>query len=169
MTNPDRRSLLKATVAVAASAPMLVRAAEGAEAQAGTSRPASTRKRVLTLGLDPRRQAPPAAGAIQGPALSQAEILGGVERATRRLESLGFEITNRMIAGDTAEAEARAALRDASYDVVVIGAGLRLRADMLVPFERVLNVVHELAPKARIALHTTPEDFADAVVRVTGP
>jgi hypothetical protein len=125
-------------------------------------------KRVLTIGLDPTRTPPAAPSAIQGPPPSQADILAGVEQATAHLKALGFQITNCMIAGENAEAEARAALRAGEYDIVVVGAGLRLRTDMFFLFERILNAVHELAPKARIALHTTPVDFDEAVIRVSG-
>jgi hypothetical protein len=54
------------------------------------------------------------------------------------------------------------------HGLVVVGAGLRLRTDMFFLFERILNAVHELAPKARIALHATPVDFDEAVIRVSG-
>jgi hypothetical protein len=48
---------------------------------------------------------------------------------------------------------------------VIIGAGIRANATYFVLFERLLNIVHELAPKARIAFNTKPTDTVDAARR----
>ena len=42
-------------------------------------------------------------------------------------------------------------LRDAAYDCVVIGGGLRIPPKSLALFEMVVNVVHKAAPAATIA------------------
>jgi hypothetical protein len=51
------------------------------------------------------------------------------------------------------------------FDCVVIGAGLREPAPRLLLFEKIINLVHSLAPQARICFNTTPADTADAVRR----
>jgi hypothetical protein len=56
-------------------------------------------------------------------------------------------------------------LASASYDCVVIGAGMRLPPKSLLLFETVINAVHKAAPNASIAFNTRPEDSAEAAVR----
>ena len=48
------------------------------------------------------------------------------------------------------------------YDCVMIGAGLRAPAQLLL-FEKLLNVVHMHVPSAKICFNTTPADSAEAV------
>jgi hypothetical protein len=45
---------------------------------------------------------------------------------------------------------------------VVIGGGLRLPPKSLALFERVVDLVHKVAPSAAIAFNTRPEDTAEA-------
>jgi len=56
-------------------------------------------------------------------------------------------------------------LSSASYDCVVIGAGIRLPPKSLSLLEIVVNAVHKAAPTARIAFNTRPEDTAEAAAR----
>jgi hypothetical protein len=51
----------------------------------------------------------------------------------------------------------------------VIGAGLREPSEHLLLFEKILNLVHRLAPNASIAFNTSPVDTADAVERWMAP
>ena len=53
----------------------------------------------------------------------------------------------------------------ATYDCVVIGAGLRLPPKSLLLFETVVNAVHKAAPNAAIAFNTVPQDSRDAAAR----
>ena len=56
-------------------------------------------------------------------------------------------------------------LASATYDCVVIGAGLRLPPKGLLIFEKVVNAVHKAAPGSTIAFNARPEDTADAAGR----
>jgi len=51
------------------------------------------------------------------------------------------------------------------FDCVVIGAGLREPPSRLLLFEQIINLVHALAPQARICFNATPADTAEAVQR----
>ncbi len=62
-----------------------------------------------------------------------------------------------------------AALTAKRYDCVMIGAGLREPPERLLLFERVLNLVHRLAPDACICFNTSPADSAAAVQRCLTP
>ena len=57
------------------------------------------------------------------------------------------------------------ALKAEKFDCVLIGAGLRQPGERLLLFEKIINLVHELAPNARICFNTTPADSVDAVRR----
>jgi hypothetical protein len=52
---------------------------------------------------------------------------------------------------------------------VLIGAGLRQPPERLLLFERIVNLIHRLAPKASICFNTTPADTAEAVQRWVAP
>jgi hypothetical protein len=56
-------------------------------------------------------------------------------------------------------------LKQAAYDCVVIGGGLRIPPKSLNLFEVVVNAVHKAAPGATIAFNTRPEDTAEAAAR----
>ena len=60
-------------------------------------------------------------------------------------------------------------LRSASYDCVVIGAGVRLPPRHLALFEVVINAIRKVAPGAAIAFNTRPDDSADAAARWVAP
>jgi len=123
------------------------------------------RKTVLAIGIDP---AFVDFGAFPGytPELLRNYIDGQIER----LRELGYEAESCLIdLGETAEAVVAKALRSKQFDCVVIGAGLRQPPEHLVLFETVLNLVHALAPNARICFNTTPADTAEAVRRWIEP
>ena len=52
-----------------------------------------------------------------------------------------------------------------TFDCVLIGAGVRLDPEHFLLFEKLINVVHEYAPKAKICFNTSPGDTAAAVMR----
>jgi hypothetical protein len=47
----------------------------------------------------------------------------------------------------------------------VIGAGLRASQERLLLFEKIINLVHMLAPQSRIAFNSAPSDTAEAAQR----
>ncbi|WP_027553521.1 hypothetical protein [Bradyrhizobium sp. Cp5.3] len=122
-------------------------------------------KRVLAIGIEP--------GSVDYSAFPQFTpelVRNYIEAQLLRLRGLGFEVTSCLIDFDaTAEAAVTAALRDESFDCVVIGAGLREPRERLLLFEKVLNLVHGLAPGAAICFNTTPADTAEAVQRWISP
>jgi hypothetical protein len=119
---------------------------------------------VVAIGLDPAF-----ADFSRPPDLTPALIRHYIDQQIRALRDLGYDAESCLIdLGDTAEAVVAAALDAKRFDCVVIGAGLREPPERLVLFERVLNLVHERAPTARIAFNTNPADTADAVRRWLG-
>lgn len=116
---------------------------------------------VLTIGLVPE-----AVDFSQYPGLDADKLRAGLAAQMARFEAEGFAPTMCLVdAGETAEQVLHAALEGARFDVVVIGAGIRTAAPHFLLFERLLNLVHALAPGAKIAFNTMPGDTVDAAKR----
>ena len=100
------------------------------------------------------------------PGFNADKINAGIGAAVALIEQRGWRGDTCMIAPDgTAGPMLEQQLASASYDVVVIGGGLRLPPKSLVLFEQVVNAIHKAAPNAAIAFNTHPEDTADAAAR----
>ena len=86
-----------------------------------------------------------------------------------RIRDFGHEVESCLIdLGDTAEAVVEKAVRSKPFDCVVIGAGLREPSELLLLFEKVINLVHKHAPQAAIAFNSNPTDTAEAAQRWLG-
>ncbi|MGC1458304.1 MAG: hypothetical protein WA825_08525 [Steroidobacteraceae bacterium] len=117
-------------------------------------------KRVLALGLDPAAVDPAAF-----PQFTAAQVRAFIDSQVERVRQLGYEVETCLVdKGQTAEKVLAQHLQSQSFDCVVIGAGLR-QPESLLLFEKLLNLVHERAPCARICFNTTPADTAEAVQR----
>ena len=120
---------------------------------------------VLAIGLDPRF-----ADLGTMPQFTPELIRAYIEAEIARVRELGFDAEICLIApGETAEAEIEAALQDGHFTCVVIGAGLRQPPEPLLFFEKIVNLVHRLAPGASIAFNSTPADTAEAIQRWVQP
>jgi hypothetical protein len=67
--------------------------------------------------------------------------------------------------GDTAGSVVETQLRQTAFDCILIGAGVRANPGNFMLFEKLINVVHEHAPQARICFNTSPNDTVDAIKR----
>lgn len=120
-----------------------------------------TRPRVLYIGLDPALL-----DASMMPGFDAAMVAAGIERAMADLDAGGVDAKWCPVdLGATAEDVVRGELERATYDAVVIGAGLRVAPPLFLLFERLLNVVHRNAPSAKICFNTRPTDTLEAVRR----
>jgi hypothetical protein len=123
------------------------------------------KRTVLAIGIDPAF-----VDFSAFPGYSPQLLRNYIDAQIERLRSLGYEVESCLIdLGDTAEAVVAKALRSKRVDCVVIGAGLRQPPEGLLLFETVLNLVHVLAPDARICFNTNPADTAEAVRRWVEP
>ena len=120
-----------------------------------------TKKAVLAIGIDPVF--------VDYTALPQftPEIFRSyIDAQIERVRGFGYDVTSCLIdLGDTAEAVTAEALKSRTFDCVLIGAGLRLPGERLLLFEKIINLIHRLAPDAAICFNTTPADTAEAVQR----
>jgi hypothetical protein len=122
-------------------------------------------KRVMSIGLHPD-----VVNYAMFPGLTHEKLTQDLKAQEAELQKLGFDTTFCLVdLGQTAEQVARAALQEKPYDAVVIGAGVRFPPPHLPLFEKLINVVHEFAPRARICFNTRADDTAEAILRWVQP
>ncbi len=121
-------------------------------------------KRVLLIGIDP--------GLVDYsklPELNAQKLSAILEREKRLLSESGCSARWCFIdTGPTAQRKVVTVLREAEFDVISIGAGVRLPPENMLLFERVVNAVHHHAPQARICFSKTANDTVEAVQRWLG-
>ena len=123
-------------------------------------------KRVLLVGLQPKliNFAEPDYAAFPG--LDAAKVQAGLDADVSSLNSLGYDAQLCLTDfGETAESTVATALASSSYECVLIGAGVRTIGKNFLLFEKLINLVHEKAPQARICFNTGPKDSLAAVQR----
>jgi hypothetical protein len=119
---------------------------------------------VLIIGEDPGLIDFSAPGAPPG--MDADKVLRGLNGSRDRLEHAGHDARILLTKdAETVEAQVSEALRDHHYDVIVIGAGLRILAPMAEQFELLMNVLHEQAPQAKLAFNSQPDDSDTAARR----
>ena len=115
---------------------------------------------VLALGLDPDF-----ADYRSMPGLTPELVRSYIDSQLARIRALGYQVDSCLVdSGNTAEEVVKDSLSKQAYDCVMIGAGLRAPGQLIL-FEKLINVVHAHAPKAKICFNTTPADSAEAVQR----
>jgi hypothetical protein len=121
----------------------------------------SDKKRVVIVGWNPD-----VVDYRKWPDLTREKLVAALEADRNKLNELGYE-TNILFIDDaeTAVCLVSNALDQGNYDCVLIGAGVRAVPEHFIVFERLVNAVHESAPKAKICFNTNPSDTAEAVQR----
>ncbi|MGO4353245.1 hypothetical protein AB4Z25_15170 [Rhizobium sp. RAF36] len=100
------------------------------------------------------------------PGFDAKQIQAGIDIAEATMTDRGWDADICMIAPDDGGIETLAAqLANVDYDCVVIGGGMRIPPKGLPFFEKVVNAIHQNAPRAAIAFNTRPEDTAEAAAR----
>lgn len=118
-------------------------------------------KRVLMIGWHPS-----VVDYSKYPGLDADKLEAALRADEAKLKDLGYDASIGFIfSGDTATDQVENTLKEAAYDVVLIGAGVRKDDDHFLLFEKLVNVVHEHAPGARIAFNTGPVDSDAAILR----
>ena len=118
-------------------------------------------KKVLMVGWHPT-----VVDYAKYPGLTAEKLETGIRSDQQKLIAQGYDVSIGFIFnGETATEQLAETLRANSYDVVLIGAGVCRDDDHFLVFEKLVNVVHEHAPKARIAFNTGPTDSDAAIQR----
>jgi len=121
-------------------------------------------KSVLIIGEDPAEIDFDGPDAPKG--ISAAKIMDGLNSSLARLRAAGHFATLLLTKdAETVERQATEALGEQRYDVIVVGAGLRTLPPLALQFERLINVLHEKAPHAKLAFNSQPGDSDVAAMR----
>jgi hypothetical protein len=100
------------------------------------------------------------------PGFNAEKIHAGIAIAMTKMAESGWRADLCLIPPDeTAGLVLKKQLSTATYDCVVIGAGIRLPPKSLFLLETTINTVRKAAPSASIAFNTRPEDSAEAAAR----
>jgi hypothetical protein len=122
-------------------------------------------KNVMSIGLHPD-----VVNYALFPGLTHEKLSHALKMQMEQLEKQGFNMTMCLVdLGQTAEKTARSALLEKQYDVVLIGAGVRTPPPHFNLFEKLINVVHECAPKSKICFNTSADDTTEAILRWVNP
>lgn len=118
-------------------------------------------KKVLLIGLHPS-----VVDYSSFPGLDATKLSAGLDAAESQLQQLGYDAKWCLTdLGETAESVVSERLRQNEYDCILIGAGVRTVAQHFLLFEKLINIVHEHAPRAKLCFNTRPTDTAEAVQR----
>jgi hypothetical protein len=122
------------------------------------------KKNVLVVGLDPKLIDFSQPG--YPPGMNATKVFAGIKSSEDELIGLGYGVQTCLTDfGETAEAVVQGELKQKRFDCVLIGAGLRTNPSNFVLFEKLVNVVHEHAPQARLCFNRLPADIAESVKR----
>ena len=124
-----------------------------------------TKKQVILIGLKPE-----VADYSNWPDLTPEKLMAALKADEATLNSLGYDAQLCLVdLGETAETVVTQKLTETAFDCVMIGAGVRTVPDKFLLFEKLINIVHQHAPAARICFNTKPSDTAEAVQRWLPP
>jgi hypothetical protein len=121
-------------------------------------------KSVLVVGLDPTLIDFSQPG--YPPGMNATKVFAGIESCENELTRLGYSVQTCLTDfGDTAEAVVQTQLKHKRFNCVLIGAGVRTIPSNFMLFEKLVNVVHEHAPQAKLCFNQLPSDITEAVKR----
>src|SRR5512138_1044027 len=122
------------------------------------------KKTVLVIGLDPTLIDFSQPGYAAG--MDATKVLAGLKASEDELTRLGCSVQMCLTDfGETAEAVVQSALKQTQFDCILIGAGVRTNPSNFILFEKLINVIHEHAPQAKLCFNTLPSDTAAEVKR----
>lgn len=120
-----------------------------------------TQKRILLVGLDPALVT-----FRPGSGRTADQVTTAGDAAQEQLTALGYVVQTCLLdLGATAESVVLQALSRNSFDCIMIGAGLRALPEHTALFEKIINLVHQHAPAAKLCFNTNPGDTVTAVLR----
>lgn len=123
-------------------------------------------KAVLAIGIDPNLIDFSGPEFAAFPGMNAEKVFAGLRQSEAALRQAGYDAEFCLIDfGATAKEVVASRLKARPWDVVLIGAGVRVPPSNFLLFEQLINVIHEHAPQAKICFNTHPGDTAEAVQR----
>ena len=122
------------------------------------------KKNVLLVGLDPKHLD------YTNLPFNEETLSAALKADEERINRLGYQATWCLVdLGETAESVIRERLSANKYDCILVGAGLRTLPAHFLLFEKAMNLIHALAPEAKLCFNTNPSDSAEAIQRWISP
>jgi len=121
---------------------------------------------VLSIGLHPS-----AIDYDLHPGLDEATMTARIDAGDAALRAAGFDFVPCRVPAspDDAEAVVRDCASSRPCAVAMIGAGVRMAPEHTELFERLVNVINEVAPGISFCFNTSPESTIDALHRWVTP
>lgn len=124
------------------------------------------RRSALIIGLDPELIDFSSPDFAAFPGMTAAKVMAGLTAAEEGLKAVGYDAHHCLTDfGQTAEAVVTAQLQQRQFDCILIGAGVRAVPSNFILFEKLINAVHEHAPRSKICFNTKPSDTLEALQR----
>ena len=123
-------------------------------------------KNVLIVGIDPFLIDFTLPEFAVMPGLTSQKVEAGIKGAIAQLNQNGYNADLCWTDfGQTASTVLEKKLKEGSFGVVLIGAGIRVPEKNFLLFEELINVICKNAPGAAICFNTNPGDTVAAVER----
>lgn len=123
-------------------------------------------RNILIIGSDPDFLDFSSPAFASMPGINADVIRAGLNGSAQQLIDAGHDAEICWIdLGETAQGKVRETLQKKNYDVVTIGAGIRVPEANFNLFEELVNTIHAYAPTAKFAFNKNPQDTADATLR----
>ncbi len=121
---------------------------------------------ILLIGIDPLLLDFASPEFATMPGLNAEKIEAGTKASLDELNALGYVAEKCWVdLGATASQTVIDRLKQKVYDVIIIGAGIRVPESNFLLFENLVNTVHAHAPQAKFCFNTSPKDNVGAVQR----
>jgi hypothetical protein len=123
-------------------------------------------KKILVIGIDPALIDFTSPEFAAFPGLTAEKVSAGIKGSILKLNELGYQAELCWTDfGQTATSVVETRLIKTSYDGILIGAGIRVPGNNFLLFEKLVNTIHEFAPKAKFCFNTNPTDTIESVKR----
>lgn len=126
----------------------------------------ATKKVILVIGIDPKYLDFSSPEFAPMPGITAEKVFNGITGSAEKLNEIGYDAEVCWIdLGETALTVIQSFLLRRNFDGVMIGSGIRKMESNFILFEKMINVIHEHAPSAKICFNTNPTDSVQAVQR----
>ena len=124
------------------------------------------KKAILIIGINPTLIDFTTMEFAAFPGLTAEKVEAGIKSSINKLIEFGHDAQLCWTDfGQTAIDVLANHLQKAPFDCVLIGAGIRKPESNFLLFEKMINTIHEFAPKAKVCFNTNPTDTIEAVKR----
>ena len=126
----------------------------------------TVRRSALIIGLNPALIDFSSPDFATFPGMTTEKVLAGLALAEEGLKALSYDAHHCLTdLSQTAEAVVTAQLQRRHFDCILIGTGVRAVSSNFILFEKLINVVHEHAPRSKICFNTKPSLTLEALQR----